>query len=102
MTIPIEGIDHIVVMASDIERSLDFYRGVLGGEALFEKAFREGKIAVLPVRVGKAVINLQRLDDPAYIVANRLEAGTVDLCFRWGTTIQEAINWLKKSLEIAC
>jgi catechol 2,3-dioxygenase-like lactoylglutathione lyase family enzyme len=74
---------------------------VLGGEALFEKAFREGKIAVLPVRVGKAVINLQRLDDPAYIVANRLEAGTVDLCFRWGTTIQEAIKWLKeKGIEI--
>ena len=101
MTIPIEGIDHIVVMASDIERSLDFYKGVLGGETIFEKAFRQGKIAVLPVRVGKAVINLQRLDDPAYIVANRLEAGTVDLCFRWGTTIQEAINWLKeKGIEI--
>ena len=101
MTIPIEGIDHIVVMASDIERSLDFYKGVLGGEAIFEKAFRQGKISVLPVRVGKAVINLQRLDDPAYIVANRLEAGTVDLCFRWGTTIQEAINWLKeKGIEI--
>ena len=101
MEIPIEGIDHIVVMASNIERSLDFYKDVLGGEALFEKAFRQGRIPVLPVRVGKAVINLQRLDEPAYIVANRLEAGTVDLCFRWGTTIQEAINWLEqKGIEI--
>ena len=101
MTIPIEGIDHIVVMASNIERSLDFYKDVLGGEAIFEKAFRQGKIPVLPVRVGKAVINLQRLDDPAYIVANRLEAGTVDLCLRWGTTIQEAMKWLKeKGIEI--
>ena len=101
MEIPIEGIDHIVVMASNIERSLDFYKDVLGGEALFEKAFRQGRIPVLPVRVGKAVVNLQRLDEPAYIVANRLEAGTVDLCFRWGTTIQEAINWLEqKGIEI--
>jgi len=101
MTIPIEGIDHVVVMAADIERSLEFYKDVLGGEALFEKAFRQGRIPVLPVRVGKAVVNLQRLDEPAYIVANRLEAGTVDLCFRWGTTIQEAINWLEqKGIEI--
>ena len=101
MTIPIEGIDHVVVMAADIERSLEFYKNVLGGEALFEKAFRQGRIPVLPVRVGKAVVNLQRLDEPAYIVANRLEAGTVDLCFRWGTTIQEAINWLEqKGIEI--
>ena len=101
MTIPIEGIDHVVVMAADIEQSLEFYKDVLGGEALFEKAFRQGKIPVLPVRVGKAVVNLQRLDEPAYIVANRLEAGTVDLCFRWGTTIQEAINWLEqKGIEI--
>jgi len=101
MTIPIEGIDHVVVMAADIDRSLEFYKDVLGGEALFEKAFRQGKIPVLPVRVGKAVVNLQRLDEPAYIVANRLEAGTVDLCFRWGTTIQEAINWLEqKGIEI--
>jgi len=101
MTVPIEGLDHVVVMAADIERSLEFYKDVLGGEALFEKAFRQGRIPVLPVRVGKAVVNLQRLDEPAYIVANRLEAGTVDLCFRWGTTIQEAINWLeKKGIEI--
>ena len=101
MTIPIEGIDHVVVMAADIEQSLEFYKDVLGGEALFEKAFRQGRIPVLPVRVGKAVVNLQRLDEPAYIVANRLEAGTVDLCFRWGTTIQEAINWLEqKGIEI--
>ena len=78
MPVPIEGIDHVVVMASDVDRSLDFYKNVLGGEAEFEEAFRMGKIPVLRVRLGKAIINLQRLNEPAYIVADRLESGTVD------------------------
>ena len=47
MPVPIEGIDHVVVMASDVDRSLDFYKNVLGGEAEFEEAFRMGKIPVL-------------------------------------------------------
>ena len=96
MPVPIEGIDHVVVMASDVDRSLDFYKNVLGGEAEFEEAFRMGKIPVLRVRIGKAIINLQRLKEPAYIVADRLESGTVDLCFRWSRSIQEAIDWLKE------
>ena len=101
MPVPIEGIDHVVVMASDVDRSLDFYKNVLGGEAEFEEAFRMGKIPVLRVRIGKAIINLQRLNEPAYIVADRLESGTVDLCFRWGRSIQEAIDWLKdKNVDV--
>jgi len=96
MPVPIEGIDHVVVMASDVDRSLDFYKNVLGGEAEFEEAFRMGKIPVLRVRIGKAIINLQRLNEPAYIVADQLESGTVDLCFRWSRSIQEAIDWLKE------
>ena len=96
MPVPIEGIDHVVVMASDVDRSLDFYKNVLGGEAEFEEAFRMGKIPVFRVRMGKAIINLQRLNEPAYIVADRLESGTVDLCFRWSRSIQEAIDWLKE------
>ena len=86
----------MVVMASDVDRSLEFYKNVLGGEAEFENAFRTGKIPVLRVRIGKAIINLQRLNEPAYIVADRLESGTVDLCFRWSRSIQEAIDWLKE------
>ncbi len=101
MPVPIQGIDHVVVMASDVDRSLEFYKNVLGGEAEFEDAFRTGKIPVLRVRIGKAIINLQRLNEPAYIVADRLESGTVDLCFRWDRSIQEAIDWLTdKGVEV--
>lgn len=94
MTIPIRTIDHVVVMASDIERALAFYRDTLGGEAPDEAAYREGRINVIRVVLGAAVVNLQKLDDPAYIVAERLEAGTVDVCFRWDGTIEAAVEYL--------
>jgi len=77
MSVPIRGFDHVVVMCRDIERSLAFYRDLLGGVAPYEKAFRDGRIRVVPVVLGGAVVNLQRLDEPAYIVATRLEAGAL-------------------------
>ncbi|MDP6705884.1 MAG: VOC family protein [Alphaproteobacteria bacterium] len=94
MSVPIRGIDHVVVMCRDIERSLAFYRDLLGGAAPYEKAFRAGRIPVVPIVLGGAVINLQRLDEPAYIVAERLESGTVDVCFRWEGPIEAAIAYL--------
>ncbi len=101
MTIPIRNIDHVVVMASDMERSIAFYRDLLGGLTPFESAFREGRIKVMPVVLGGAVVNLQRLDDPAYIVADRLESGTVDVCFRWDGKIAAAADYLNsRGVEI--
>jgi catechol 2,3-dioxygenase-like lactoylglutathione lyase family enzyme len=91
---PIRTIDHVVVMARDIERSIAFYRDTLGGETPFEAAFRAGTLKVMPVRLGGAVVNVQRLDEPAHIVAERLEAGSVDVCFRWDGDIQTAIDFL--------
>lgn len=101
MAIAIKTIDHVVVMASDMERSIAFYRDTLGGELPSEDAFRTGKINVLAVKLGGAVVNLQRLDDPAYIVADRLESGTVDVCFRWDDTIEAAVAYLtERGIEI--
>jgi len=94
VTIPIRNIDHIVVMASDLERSIAFYRDTLGGETPNEAAYRDGRINVMRVVLGGAVMNLQKLDDPAYIVAERLEAGAVDVCFRWDGEIETAVDYL--------
>jgi catechol 2,3-dioxygenase-like lactoylglutathione lyase family enzyme len=98
---PIRTIDHVVVMASDIARSIAFYRDTLGGETPFAAAFDSGALKVMPVRLGGAVVNVQMLDDPAHIVAERLEAGTVDVCFRWDGDIQTAIDFLnERGVEI--
>ncbi len=90
MTLPIRTIDHVVVMAADMERSIAFYCGLLGGKARYLERFRDGRLPVLPIELGGAVVNLQYLEKPAYLVAETLRAGTVDVCFRWDGTIAEA------------
>jgi catechol 2,3-dioxygenase-like lactoylglutathione lyase family enzyme len=97
MTLPIRTIDHIVVMAADIEKSIEFYCGVLGGEARYLPRFRDGRLSSLPINLGGAVVNLQRLEQPAYIVADRLQSGAVDVCFRWDGTIAEAQAYLSRA-----
>ena len=97
MSIPIRTIDHVVVMAADMERTIDFYCNLLGGTPRFLQQFRDGKLPVLSVELGSAVVNLQYLTKPAYIVAEQLHAGTVDVCFRWGATIAEAEAFLRRA-----
>ncbi len=94
MTDAIRGFDHVVVMAGDFDRSLAFYRDVLGGRPRFEAVYLDGRLKSLPIVLGGAVINLQKVDDPAHIVANRIETGTVDVCFRWDDTIEAAVRFL--------
>ena len=97
MTLKIRTIDHAVVMASDMERSISFYCDTLGGTPRYLERFRSGKIPVLPIQLGGAVINLQYLDEPAYLVAETLGAGTQDVCFRWDGTIEEAVEHLTEA-----
>ncbi len=95
MPLPIAGIDHVVIMTTNVERSLTFYKTVLGATSPFERAFKDGKTKSLPIQIGKAVVNLQAVDDPAYIVANTLAAGSTDLCFRWDAPLADAIAHLE-------
>ena len=67
MAIPIRTIDHVVVMAADIEKSIVFYCDVLGGKPRYLQPFRDGKFPVLAVELGGAVVNLQRLDEPEHL-----------------------------------
>ncbi len=97
MSLQIRTIDHAVVMAADMERSIKFYCDILGGRPRYLERFRKGELPVLPVELGGAVINLQYLDKPAYIVAETLRAGTLDICFRWDGTIAEAEAHLRQA-----
>jgi catechol 2,3-dioxygenase-like lactoylglutathione lyase family enzyme len=97
MTLQIRTIDHVVVMAADMERSIRFYCDTLGGRARYLQRFRDGKLPALPIELGGAVVNLQYLDKPAYIVAETLDAGTLDVCFRWDGTIAEAEAHLREA-----
>ena len=97
MTLKICTIDHAVVMTADMERSIRFYCDTLGGAPRYLERFRAGKLPVLPIQLGGAEINLQYLDEPAYLVAKNLCAGTLDVCFRWDGTIEEAVEHLTEA-----
>ena len=58
MTLKIRTIDHAVVMASDMERSISFYCDTLGGTPRYLERFRSGKIPVPLMQLGGGVINL--------------------------------------------
>lgn len=98
MTIPILTIDHVVIMTADIERAVVFYCDTLGGKPRNLKLFREGKsLSVLSIELGGAVVNLQSINEPAYIVAEKLAVGTVDVCFRCTGPIEIVCSYFEKS-----
>lgn len=57
--IPIAGLDHVVLRVRDLERSLEFYRGVLGLEVERELP---PEIGLVQLRAGAALIDLVPLD----------------------------------------
>ena len=50
------GFDHVVVICSDVERSLEFYAGELGLESIDVDAWRAGKAFFPSVRVNDSTI----------------------------------------------
>ena len=95
MTIAIRGIDHIAMTVADFEASFAFYTTVLAAEAPLEARFRSTDLSSLPLYIGGAVINMQRAEAPAYIVADKPTPGAVDICFRWDDTVEAAIAHLE-------
>jgi catechol 2,3-dioxygenase-like lactoylglutathione lyase family enzyme len=52
----VTGFDHVVVNSSDIERSLDFYCGVLGLEPVRVEEWRRGEAFFPSARVNESTI----------------------------------------------
>ena len=71
----IDRIDHIVITAFDLERTIDFYTRVLGMEAI---TFAGGRRALA---FGRQKINLHQAGREFEPKALRPTPGSVDLCF---------------------
>ncbi len=57
------GLDHLVLNVKDIDKSLQFYRDVLGLEVLREDQFRRGEVGFVSVRVSESsLIDLRSSD----------------------------------------
>ncbi len=81
--ISVRGLDHIVVLVSDVERSLNWYRDKLGLEALRVEEWRRGEVPFPSLRINAdTIIDLfagERTGVNVDHVALRVEAEAGDL-----------------------
>jgi catechol 2,3-dioxygenase-like lactoylglutathione lyase family enzyme len=94
----IKGIDHWVIVAGDLRRTLDFYAR-LGFTIAWEK--RPGRPDMATIRINDAQkINVHAPDAPAqpgYLGARRPSVGGADFCLEWDCTVDEVLALLKNN-----
>ena len=89
MPIAIDRIDHVVITAFDLERTIDFYTRVLGMEAITFAGGRWG------LAFGRQKINLHQSGREFEPKALKPTPGSMDLCFITGTPLAEVVAHLK-------
>src|SRR5689334_19895950 len=85
----IDRIDHIVITAFDVERTIDFYTRVMGMKAI---TFGEGRRAL---EFGRQKINLHQAGREFEPKALKPVPGSLDLCFITGTPLADVAAHLK-------
>ncbi|MDY3331335.1 MAG: VOC family protein [Pelistega sp.] len=86
----IERLDHFVLTVADIQRTVEFYTGVLGMQA---KTFGEGRVAL---HYGQQKINLHLKGHEIEPKAQYAVCGSADLCFITSTPIQDVLCELQE------
>jgi len=86
----IDRIDHVVITANDVERTLDFYTRVMGMEAITFAGGRRG------LAFGRQKINLHQAGREFEPKALKPTPGSVDLCFITETPLGEVVAKLKE------
>ena len=84
------AIDHVVLVVRDLERSLAFYRDVLGCRVLREAEWRRGEARFPSVAIGGGqMLNLHQAGTPVTPEAVNPQVGSEDLCFVAAVPIAE-------------
>jgi catechol 2,3-dioxygenase-like lactoylglutathione lyase family enzyme len=93
----ITGIDHWVIVAGNVERTLDFYRK-LGCTIAWET--RPNRPDMPTIRIGAAQkINVHAAawpERPGYLGARRPSVGGADFCLEWDGTVQDVVDLLAR------
>jgi catechol 2,3-dioxygenase-like lactoylglutathione lyase family enzyme len=96
----VKGIDHWVIVATDLERTLAFYAGLGFAIAWEARPNRPGR-GMPTIRVGSAQkINVHQADWPArpgYLGARRPTTGAADFCFEWEGTVEQVLDLLARN-----
>ena len=80
-SIDIQGLDHFVLRVRDLDRSLAFYRDLLGLRVQFLNEYRAGVRPFVSVCIGDQLLDL--VPDPTYDPAAGMNAGGfMHLCVR--------------------
>ncbi len=90
MTIEIESLDHLVITASDLQATVDFYTSVLGMEHV---AFGNGLHAV---RFGSQKFNIHDAATDVAPKAHNIVPGAADFCLISATPVSQVIRHLQK------
>ena len=85
----IDRIDHIVITAHDVDRTLDFYAKVMGMEPITFAGGRRG------LAFGQQKINLHQAGREFEPKALKPVPGSIDLCFITETPLTDVIAHLK-------
>jgi catechol 2,3-dioxygenase-like lactoylglutathione lyase family enzyme len=85
----IDRIDHIVITAHDVDRTIDFYTRVMGMEAI---TFAQGRRGLA---FGRQKINLHQSGREYDPKALKPTPGSMDLCFISETPLEEIAEHLK-------
>jgi catechol 2,3-dioxygenase-like lactoylglutathione lyase family enzyme len=89
MPFSIDRIDHLVLTVFDVDRTLDFYRRVLGMEPV---TFAGGRRALA---FGRQKLNLHQAGREFEPKALKPTPGAIDLCFITADPVDEVIAHLK-------
>ena len=89
MAIAIDRIDHIVITAFDLERTIDFYTRVMGMEPVTFAGGRRG------LAFGRQKINLHQAGREFEPKALKPTPGSLDLCFITETPLDEVAAHLE-------
>ncbi|MGA2293052.1 VOC family protein [Bradyrhizobium sp.] len=96
MTIKVNALDHLVINVTDVARSAEWYRDILGMEIrMFEPG--HGKPPRTSLIFGNQKINVRPRDADVvdWFTAEHVAAGSDDLCFLTASTPQQVVAHLK-------
>lgn len=95
MSIKVHALDHLVINVSDVARSAEWYRKILGMEVkIFEPG--GGKAARVSLLFGRQKINVRPrdADKVEWFTADHQTAGSEDLCFLTSSTPEQVVAHL--------
>jgi catechol 2,3-dioxygenase-like lactoylglutathione lyase family enzyme len=98
----IAGLDHVVIYAGDTERTIAFYRGVLGATVEGEDEWRAGRRPVFGLRFASSwYLNVHPAGRELHPRAALARPGTLDLCLRTPITVDAVARHLEsKAIQI--